>query len=262
MKRFLPPRGKLVCLRAGLVLLVLLSAAIAWAQNTEPGASVPGEPQQQSAQEQRKKPTSIEGELGKETREAAGEEKDESEQFKRSSAVTLVARITGLSLEHAYWLCLLINFAIIAAVLVWVFRSKLSGVFASRTRAIQKAIEEAHQASAEANRRLAEIETRLGHLDAELKQMRAGAEKEAAAEEARISAEADEDARKIASSIEQEIVAATKAVQRELKAYVADLATALASRSIRVSSSVDQALVQSFAEQLSSEKNGSGKDGH
>ena len=92
--------------------------------------------------------------------------------------------------------------------------------------------------------------------------MRANAEKEAAAEEARISAAAEEDTRKIVVSAEQEIAAAAKSARRELKAYVADLAVSLASRQIRVNSAMDQALVQSFGDQLSAEKNGTGKDGH
>ena len=46
--------------------------------------------------------------------------------------------------------------------------------------------------------------------------MTANAEKEAAAEEARIKAAAEEDARKIVESAEQEIAAAAKLARREL----------------------------------------------
>jgi F-type H+-transporting ATPase subunit b len=252
-----------VSIPACLALLVLFSAAIAWPQNSEPGASAQQADQQpSSAQKERNEPKSLEGRLGEESREAAGEEKDEAEQFKRSSSVTLVARITGLSLRHAYWLCLLGNFGIIAGVLVWVWRSKLPSVFSCRTQAIQKALEEARKASEDAGRRLAEIEGRLKHLDGELREMRANAEKEAAAEEARISAAAEEETRKIVISAEQEIAAAAKSVRRDLKAYVADLAISLASRQIRVNSATDQALVERFGDQLNAEKNGAGKDGH
>lgn len=256
--RFSQSRRTRVSLRACLALLVLLAATSAWSQNSEPAQ----QDQQQSTQKQHKEPKSIEGRLGEETREAAGEEKDEAEQFRRSSSVTFVARITGLSLRHAYWLCLLVNFGIIAGVLIWVWRTKLPGVFSGRTQAIQKALEEARKASEDANRRLAEIEARLSHLDAELNEMRANAEKEAAAEEARISAAVEEETRKIVVSAEQEIAAAAKSARRELKAYVADLAISLASRQIRVDSATDHALLQNFGDQLSSEKNGKGKDGH
>jgi hypothetical protein len=46
-------------------------------------------------------------ELAKESREAAAE--DEQAQFKHSWLVQLVAKQTGLSLDHAYWLCVLLN---------------------------------------------------------------------------------------------------------------------------------------------------------
>ena len=219
-----------------------------------------------AAQQGQKKPPNFERELGKESREAAGEEKDENEKFKRSSSVTTISRITGLSLEQAYWVCILINFAIIAGVLIWVVKSKMGPAFRRRTEALQKAMQEAHKASEEANQRLAEIESRLSKLDQEISTMRTSAEQEAAAEEARIKAAAEEDARKIVESAEQEIAAATKTAQRELKAYAADLAVSLAQKQIFVDTSTDQALVRTFSDQLTSATQNSigrpGKDGN
>ncbi len=112
-------------------------------------------------------------------------------------------------------------------------------------------MEEARKASEDANRRLAEIEARLSRLDAEISGMRDAAEKEAAAEEARIKAAAEEDARKIVESAEQEIAAAAKTARRELTAYAANLAVALAGRQIKVDAVTDQALVREFARELS-----------
>ena len=83
--------------------------------------------------------------------------------------------------------------------------------------------------------------------------MRAAAEKEAAAEEARIKAAAEEDARKIIQAAEQEIAAAAKTARRELKAYAASLAVSLAAKQIRVDPASDQALVQDFAAQLAAD---------
>ena len=62
---------------------------------------------------------------------------------------------------------------------------------------------------------------------------------------------AEEDARKIVESAEQEIAAAAKSARRELKAFAADLAVSLAKRQIHVDTSTDQALLRSFAQQLS-----------
>src|SRR5256885_4739058 len=149
-----------------------------------------------------------------ESKEAAGEEKDETAQFKQSMAVRLVAKWTGRSLQQAYWLCVILNFVVIAAIIGWAARKSLPGMFRDRTAAIQKAMQEAQKASQEAGRRLAEIEARLMKLDVEIGAMRDAAEKEGAAEEARIKASAEEDARKIISSAEQEIAAAAKAARR------------------------------------------------
>ncbi|HXZ40107.1 MAG TPA: ATP synthase F0 subunit B [Terriglobales bacterium] len=188
-------------------------------------------------------------ELAKESREAAGEEG--SAQFKHSAPVRWISRLTGLNLEQSYLLGMGINFAIVAGVVIWISRKYLPAFFRNRTAMIQKAMEEARQASADANRRLAEIENRLSKLDVEIAEMRTAAEKEAAAEEEKIRAAADEDARKIVESVGQEISVAVRTARRELTAYAADLAVALAKKQIHVDASTDQILVHHFASQLS-----------
>lgn len=178
----------------------------------------------------------------------AGE--DQEAQFKHSVAVQYMARKTRMSLEHAYWLGLLINFAIVAGIIAWLAKKHLPELFRQRTVSIQKALEEARRASEDARRRLAEIESRLSKLDREIAGMQANAEREAASEEARIKAAAEEDARRIVESAEQEIAASVKSARRELTAYAADLAISLAKQKIQVDDPTDQALVRGFAEQL------------
>ena len=180
----------------------------------------------------------------------AGSESEE-EQFKHSSSVRLVAKLTGLSLESAYWLSVILNFAIVAAIIIWAMKKNLPAVFRKRTAFIQQAMEEARKASEDANRRLGEIEARLSKLDTEIRQMRKVAEKESTEEEQKIKAAAEEDARKIVESAEQEIAAAAKSARRELTAYAADLAVALAAKQIHVDTNTDQALVKDFTQQLS-----------
>ena len=92
--------------------------------------------------------------------------------------------------------------------------------------------------------------------------MRDAAEKEGVAEEARIKAAAEEDARKIVASAEQEIAAAAKAARRQLTAHAADLAVGLAQKQIHVDAATDQALVRNFAGELGSAAENSGKDGN
>ena len=244
------------------VLLVIASSWLGQKSLAQEQAAPRSEPQS-SVQAAEGKSAGIEAKSEKDLKEAEGEEKDETEKFKTSPSVNWVARATGLSLRSAYWLCVILNFAVIAGVLIWVSRTKLVSAFRARTQLIQKGIEEARKASAEANQRLAEIEARLAKLGEEIGAMSAAAEKEAAAEEARLKAAAEEDAHKIVTSAEQEIAAAAKSARRELKAYVADLAVSLAQTKIFVDNSTDQALVRSFSSELGTSETGGGmgKDG-
>ncbi len=182
---------------------------------------------------------------------AKAHEDDEQAQFKHSWMVQWVAKLTGLNLDYAYWLCVVLNFAIVAGAVGYFSKKSLPGMFRNRTSSIQKAMQEARKASEDANRRLGEIEARLSRLDTEIAGMRGTAEKEAVAEEARIKAAAEEDGRKIVESAEQEIAAAAKLARRELTSYAANLAVSLAARQIKVDPATDQALVQDFARELS-----------
>src|SRR5512146_1527882 len=70
--------------------------------------------------------------LAKTSNEAAGEE-DETAAFKESPSVQWIARHTGLSPKAAYWVSIVLNFAIVAVVLAVVLKSKMPGVFRART---------------------------------------------------------------------------------------------------------------------------------
>jgi F-type H+-transporting ATPase subunit b len=203
------------------------------------------------------KSQSLGRELAQETKEAAGE--GENEQFKNTPSVKFIAHTLHVSTDTAFLVSMLFNFGVIALAILWVSKKKLPGVFRDRTVSIQKAMEEARRASEEARQRLGGIESRLARLDAEIGEMRASAEQEALAEEQRIKAASEEDARKIVDSAAQEIAAAAKSARRELTAYAADLAVTLARKQIQVDPNTDQGLVRSFANQLG---NGAGKEGN
>jgi F-type H+-transporting ATPase subunit b len=216
----------------------------------------PASPAQQQVTNDRAQQTGGPGrQLVHGSNEAAGEEKDEREEFKHSPSVLLISRLTGLNPQRSYWLSVISNFIVIAVIIIWAGRKYLPGIFRDRTAAIQKAMQEAQKASEEARRKLAAIEARLMKLDVEIGMMRDAAEKEGAAEEARIKAAAQEDARKIVASAEQEIAAAVKAARRQLTAHAADLAVGLARKQIRVDAATDQALVRNFAGQLDAASN-------
>jgi F-type H+-transporting ATPase subunit b len=213
-------------------------------------------PEQKQAEPEHK---SIGEELAKEEREATGADEEENANLKHSVVVQKLAKLTGLNVHQAHMLAMILNFAIIVFVVVWLGRKALPGMLRNRNESIQRALEEARFASQEANRRLAEIENRLRQLDVEIGQIQAHAEKEAESEEARIKSAAEEDIRKVVEAAEQEIAAAAKLARRELTSHTADLAIALARKQIHVDSNTDQVLVRNFASKLSQ---GGGKDGN
>jgi F-type H+-transporting ATPase subunit b len=157
-----------------------------------------------------------------------------------------------LSVDAAYWLAVVLNFAVVVVAIVWASKKYLPAVFLDRTSSIQRALEEARRSSEDAHRRLSDIESRLRRLDSEISEMKSSSEREAAAEEERISSAAAEDARRIIESAHQEIEAAAKAARRELTAHAADLAVSLASKQIHVDTPTDEALLRQFARELSS----------
>lgn len=181
-------------------------------------------------------------------------EEDPHAQFKESASVKKIAEWTGLSVGQAYWVSVTLNFAIVAGLIWLLLKSRLPQAFRERTRAIQQNIEESRKASEEANRRLSDIEGRLARIDAEITDLRSTADREAAAEEERIRAAAEEDKQKVIRTAEQEIAAAARAARGELKAYAAELAVTLAEKRIEVDAAADKALVRTFTDQL-------GKDG-
>lgn len=237
----------------------MVSSLLVFAQEHPPTPAEPPAKHQQQAQ-----PSQPEGsqgqfgaELAKTSNQAAGqheggEEKGEGAEFKESASVKWVAKVTGLSTHSAYLLSIVLNFAILAGLIVMISKSKLPAMFRTRTDTIQRGIKEAQKASEDANRRLADIETRLAKLDAEVAEMRVSADAESAAEEERIKQAAELETKKIVENAEAEIGAAAKVARRELKAFAADLAVSLAEKRIHVDRETDSALVNNFVAQLNS----------
>jgi F-type H+-transporting ATPase subunit b len=247
--------------RAALLALMMVSCVGVLSLRAQEQPAAPGQKpaSSDSAQQSQQQPGGPGRQLAHESKEAAGEEKDEFAEFKQSASVRGIARLTGLNLQQSYWLGMGLNFALIAGAMIWAGRKYLPGMFRDRSAAIQKAMQEAQMASEDARRRLAEIESRLMKLDVEIGMMRDAAEKEGAAEEARILAAAEEDARKIVRSAEQEIAAAAKAARRQLTAFAADLAVGIARKQIHVDAATDQALVRNFAGELDKSPDDLGK---
>jgi len=142
------------------------------------------------------------------------------------AALTAVAAEEGGSsaTENANEIFKWINFAIVAAALIWLFAKKLPGWFRGNAETISSAITKATAAKEEAERQVREAESKLARLEQEIATLRATAQHEAAEEGERIRALAQSDAKKVGVAAQAEIEAAERAARIELKALAASLA--------------------------------------
>jgi F-type H+-transporting ATPase subunit b len=236
-----------------LSLAVVLVSAVLYAQ--QPAAAEHSSQAETHSAQPTNPNKAADKELSEASKEAGeGEEHEENGEFKYNKSVMWLAKTTGMSREAAYWTFTAINFLILAGAIFAVMRKSVPAGLRNRRAEIAKGIEDARQASAEANARLSDIEGRLQKLDSEVAEIRTAAEADFSAEEKRIQQAAEEDARHVVESAQQEIEMAARTAQRELKKYAADLAVDLAEKKIKVDAATDEGLVKGFVGQL-------GKDG-
>jgi F-type H+-transporting ATPase subunit b len=235
-------------LRILLMACCALMSVAAYAQE-KPNTPAPNSEKKAEAQESEKKAESNASQHMAEAKKTEAE-KDEEAQFKESPSVKKLAGWLGLTVSQAFWVSTILNFLVIAGLIVFAMKSNLPTLFRERTSAIQKGIEEARKASAESSAKLADIETRLSKLDGDIASMKIQAEQDADAEDRRLRAATEEEKKKIIATSEQEIAAAANTARRELKQYAAELAVALAEKRITVDEAADKNLVRDFAAHL------------
>ncbi len=150
------------------------------------------------------------------------------------------------------------NFAILAAGIGFLLVKQAGPYFATRSVEIRKGIEEARQIRADAEARGAAMDARLANLETEVEAMRKSSRAEAAGEGERIRQETAREIAKIQSNADQEISAALKAAQRDLKDYSAQLAIDLARDKVsrRMTPSGQDRLVENFVAGLALQDKG------
>lgn len=117
-----------------------------------------------------------------------------------------------------------INFAVVAAFILWLCVKKAPRFFGARADNISSAIQKSTEAKNKADQQLRDAETRLKNLEAEVAELRAAAQRESAAEAERIRNLAISDAQKIDAAASAEVEATERAARLELKALAANLA--------------------------------------
>jgi F-type H+-transporting ATPase subunit b len=159
--------------------------------------------------------------------------------------------------EHVNEIFKWINFALVAAGLIWLFGKVLPPLFRKRSDEIGAAIKRATEAKAEADRMLREAEQKLAKLEQEIAQLRAIGQREAVAEAERIRNSTLTDAQKIEAAAEAEIEAAERAARLELKALAANLAVDSAESLLakQLTPQAQEALVSAFVKGLAGRPN-------
>ncbi len=170
--------------------------------------------------------------------------------YRHSPMVQKLAGMFGLSVEATSRLFEIINFVLLVILIVWGIARLLPKALRARTERIRNEIEQARVATEDANRRLARVEERLSRLDSDIESIRTQAEHETDLEEKRLRAALEEEKQSILASAGQDIEAATKNAQSQLKKLAADLIIQHAKQQIAVSPEADQTLVAGFLKDL------------
>jgi F-type H+-transporting ATPase subunit b len=176
-----------------------------------------------------------------------------------STAISACAAEEGgaAATEHANEIFKWINFAIVAAVLIWVFAKKLPSWFRGNAEKISSAITKATAAKEEAERQVREAEAKLANLKQEIAALQATAKREGIEEGERIRALAQSDAKKVGAAAQAEIEAAERAARLELKALAASLAVdgAQSLLAMQLTPAAQETLVDTFVKSLEGRPN-------
>jgi len=184
------------------------------------------------------------------SREKKQEAAEGTEAFRKSPSVIKLGGMLGMKPATASSVFEWLNFLVLAAAILYGLAKALPKVFRGRSEGIQKGIVEARTATESANVRLAAVEARMSKLDEEIAALRADSERTAAADEAHLKQQIEEETQRILHAAEQEIAAASSQAERSLRAYAAEIAVDRAAAHLQVSADDDRALIQSFAGRL------------
>ena len=146
----------------------------------------------------------------------------------------------------------LVNFAILAGVLVYFLKSPLAGYLSGRSSAIRSDLVNAAEMKREAAAQMEEIDRRMSALPAELEALRAQGAREIAAEEERIRAAAALERDRLLEQARREIEWQVKVAERDLVSHAADLAVGVATERIKHNITDDdrERLVDRYVQQL------------
>jgi F-type H+-transporting ATPase subunit b len=146
----------------------------------------------------------------------------------------------------------LVNFGILAGVLIYFLKSPLLGYLARRRDQIRSDLVTAAETKRAAAAQIDEIDRRMNALPAELEALRTQGAQEIAAEEARIRVAAAAERERLLEQARREIEWQVKVAERDLVSHAADLAVGVATERIKnnITDEDRQRLVDRYVQQL------------
>ena len=146
----------------------------------------------------------------------------------------------------------IINFVILFGALVYFLRKPLLAALGGRTEGIRSSLKDARDFRASSEEKLAGARRDVAALGSEIARIKTLAQQEAAAERKRIRAAAEAEAARIRTLAGQDVEAQLKAGIRQLKAFTAELAAALAEEKIksRMTDDLQSTLIDRSIERL------------
>jgi F-type H+-transporting ATPase subunit b len=187
-------------------------------------------------------------------------QQDENDVYLHSASVRTVAGWLHLDTGVVAESLEILNFAILAAAILYGLFKFLPQALRTRRENIQQRLADARTATQEARERLRAVEEKFARLDEEIALLRSQAEREGAADEERMKALLESERQRIIASAEQEIAAAALGARRELKRFAGELAVQRAQEMVSVDDDRDRALLQQFNRQLGSETRNGGRN--
>jgi F-type H+-transporting ATPase subunit b len=150
----------------------------------------------------------------------------------------------------------LVNLLILLGILYYFLRRPVHEFFAQRLASVRQMLERAAKEKETATLKMAELDARLNRLDAELAGIREQANREAAAERARMKVETERDIEKLRMSTNREIEAAKQVAMADLREYAATKSVELAEQIIRreLTPEDDARLLRRVSEEMDSVK--------
>jgi F-type H+-transporting ATPase subunit b len=171
-------------------------------------------------------------------------------QYLRSPMVQKLANRFRMPVDTASRTFEIINFIFIVAGIIWLIARFFPKMLRARSERLRSELQRARTSIDNANRRLAAVEERLSRLDSEIDAVRRQAEEETRIEEQRLRAAMEREKQAVTEAAAQDIHAARKNAENQLRKLAVDLTIENASRQIAVTPEVDRALVSGFLAEL------------